>query len=106
MIWESNEEVANLKDKYRVTILHNACEISKAHDKKLPTNACLVHYLDMKKGEEHYSDHYDIVMGNRVDIFDCYYDKLGKNKLKAIGWTQGNVSPGLFDKARYLKANK
>ena len=49
MIWESNEEVANLKDKYRVTVLHHACEVSKAHDKKLPTNACLVHYLDMKK---------------------------------------------------------
>ena len=106
MIWDSNEEVNSTATKYSVTLLHIACSPETANSKKLPTNACLVHYLDMKKGEEHYSDHYDIVMGNRVDIFDCYYDKLGKNKLKAIGWTQGNGSPGLFDKARYLKANK
>ena len=106
MIWDSNEEVNSTATKYSVTLLHIACSPETANSKKLPTNACLVHYLDMKKGEEHYSDHYDIVMGNKVDIFDCYYDKLGKNKLKAIGWTQGNVSPGLFDKARYLKANK
>ena len=40
MIWESNEEVANLKDKYRVTVLHHACEVSKAHDKKT-SNKCM-----------------------------------------------------------------
>tara|TARA_B000000557_G_scaffold25482_1_gene18889 strand:- start:415 stop:735 length:321 start_codon:yes stop_codon:yes gene_type:complete len=106
MIWESNEEVANLKDKYRVTVLHHACEVSKAHDKKLPTNACLVHYLDMKKGEEHYSDHYDIVMGNKVDIFDCYYDKIGSKHLKAIGFCGGTVSPGNFDTKTYLSSSK
>ena len=105
MIWDSNEEVNQTASKYSVTIPHIACEPDAAKNKKLPTNACIVHYLDMKKGDEHFSDHYDIVMGNKVDIFDCYYDKLGKRKLKSIGWTQGNVKPGLFDKARYLKAS-
>ena len=62
MIWESNEEVAKVKEKYTVTILHHNCERSAANNKKLPTNACIVHYLDMKKGEEHYSDHYDICL--------------------------------------------
>ena len=62
MIWESNDEVAKVKDEYRVTILNVACNPELSKNKKLPTNACLVHYLDMKKGEEHYSDHYDIVI--------------------------------------------
>ena len=70
MIWNSNEEIASIKDKYTVILLHSACDYAVSRSKKLPTNACLVHYLDMKKGEEHYSDHYDIVMGSKVNIFD------------------------------------
>ena len=105
MIWESNEEVNQTATKYSINILHTNCPRDTANSKKLPTNACLVVYADMKKGEEHFSDHYDIVMGSKVDIFNCYYDKLGKNKLKAIGWTKGNVAPGNFSKTAYLKAN-
>ena len=51
MIWESNDEVAKVKDDYRVTILNVGCDKSLAENKKLPTNACLVHYLYMKIGE-------------------------------------------------------
>ena len=106
MIWESNDEVAKVKDEYRVTILNVACNPELSKNKKLPTNACLVHYLDMKKGEEHYSDHYDIVMGNRVDIFDCYYDKLGSKHLKSIGFTGGTIAPGNFNTGAYLKGSQ
>ena len=106
MIWESNDEVAKVKDDYRVTILNVGCDRSLAENKKLPTSACLVHYLDMKKGEEHYSDHYDIVMGNRVDIFDCYYDKLGSKHLKGLGFCGGNVPPGNFNTGAYLKTSQ
>ena len=106
MIWESNDEIAQVKDKYTITILHAACDPSLAQSKKLPTNACIVHYLDMKKGEEHYSDHYDIVIGSKVDIFDCYYDKLGSKHLKAIGFCGGTVSPGNFDTKSYLAGSQ
>jgi hypothetical protein len=106
MIWESNEEVAKVKEKYTVTILHHNCEKSAANNKKLPTNACIVHYLDMKKGEEHYSDHYDIVMGSKVNIFDCYYDKIGSKHLKGIGFCGGTISPGNFDTKAYLASSK
>ena len=106
MIWESNDEIAQVKDKYTITILHTACDPSLAQSKKLPTNACIVHYLDMKKGEEHYSDHYDIVIGSKVDIFDCYYDKLGSKHLKAIGFCGGTVSPGNFDTKSYLAGSQ
>ena len=106
MIWTSNNEVQTTAEKYDIKILEANCDPSKAQNKQLPTNSYLVTYLDMNPGASQYSQHYDIVTGKRVDIFDCYYDKLGKNKLKANGWTKGNVAPGLFDKAKYLKANK
>jgi len=106
MIWESNDEIAQAKDKYTITVLHAACDPSLAQSRKLPTNACIVHYLDMKKGEEHYSDHYDIVMGGKVNIFDCYYDKLGSKHLKDIGFCGGTVSPGNFDTKAYLAASQ
>ena len=85
MIWESNDEVGKVKDKYSLTVLHVGCTRKEAENKKLPTNSYLVHYLDMKKGSEHYEDHYDVVMGTKVNIFDCYYDKIG-SRLKSIGF--------------------
>ena len=54
---------------------------------------------------EHYEDHYDIVMGTKVNIFDCYYDKIGK-RLKSIGYTGGSVNPSQFDTKAYLKTSK
>tara|TARA_B100000927_G_scaffold269303_1_gene244657 strand:- start:355 stop:672 length:318 start_codon:yes stop_codon:yes gene_type:complete len=105
MIWESNDEVAQVKDKYSLTILNAGCSLQDAQNKKLPTNSYLVTYLDMKKGSEHYEDHYDIVMGTKVNIFDCYHDKIGK-RLKAIGYTGGSVNPSQFDTKAYLKTSK
>ena len=102
MIWESNDEVGKVKDKYSLTVLHVVCTRKEAENKKLPTNSYLVHYLDMKKGSEHYEDHYDVVMGTKVNIFDCYYDKIG-SRLKSIGFTGGSVNPSQFDTKAYLK---
>ena len=49
MIWESNEEVAKVKEKYTVTILHHNCERSAANNKKLPTNAeIIIHFHCLK----------------------------------------------------------
>ena len=102
MIWESNDVVGKVKDKYSLTVLHVGCTRKEAENKKLPTNSYLVHYLDMKKGSEHYEDHYDVVMGTKVNIFDCYYDKIG-SRLKSIGFTGGSVNPSQFDTKAYLK---
>ena len=102
MIWESNDEVGKVKDKYSLTVLHVGCTRKEAENKKLPTNSYLVHYLDMKKGSEHYEDHYDVVMGTKVNIFDCYYDKIG-SRLKSIGFTGGSVNQSQFDTKAYLK---
>ena len=106
MIWGSNDEVNEYASQYGITILNIACAREASQNKKLPTNALLVHYLDLEKDGEHLVDTYDIVMGAKVDVFDCYYDKLGKNKLKAIGFCGGTISPQQFDSKSYLKSGK
>ena len=105
MIWESIDEMGQVKDKYSLTVLNVNATKEQTQNKKLPTNSYVVHYLDMKKGSEHYEDHYDIVMGTKVNIFDCYYDKIGK-RLKSIGYTGGSVNPSQFDTKAYLKTSK
>ena len=59
-----------------------------------------------KDGSEEFADHYDIVMGVKMDVFNCYYDKLRDGKrIRDIGWCDGGVSPPLFDKKSYLKTS-
>ena len=76
MIWTSNNEVQTTAEKYDIKILEANCDPSKAQNKQLPTNSYLVTYLDMNPGASQYSQHYDIVTGKRVDIFDCYYERV------------------------------
>ena len=106
MIWEGNQEIEEVADKYQLTFLHIDCSKDKADDKKLPTNAWLVTYLDRKDGSEEFTDHYDVVMGVKMDVFNCYYDKLRDgSRIKHIGWCNGGISPPLFDKKSYLKTS-
>ena len=53
MIWESNDEMGQVKDKYSLTVLNVNATKEQTQNKKLPTNSYVVHYLDMKKGSEH-----------------------------------------------------
>ena len=62
MIWEGNQEIEEVSDKYSLTFLHIDCNSDKRKDKKLPTNAWIVTYLDRKDGSEEFADHYDIVL--------------------------------------------
>ena len=106
MIWEGNQEIEEVADKYSLSFLHIDCTSDKKLDKKLPTNAWIVTYLDRKDGSEEFAPHYDIVMGVKMDVFNCYYDKLRDGKrIRDIGWCDGGVSPPLFDKKSYLKTS-
>ena len=100
MIWEGNQEIEEVADKYALTFLHIDCTSDKKKDKKLPTNAWIVTYL------EDDAPHHDIVMGVKMDVFNCYYDKLRDGKrIRDIGWCDGGISPPLFDKKSYLKTS-
>ena len=73
-----------------VIVLHEKCEISKADDKKLPSDSFIVTYEQDKELK------YDIIRASaQVDVFDAYYDKY-KN-VKNIKWTKGIISPRTYD---------
>ena len=82
MIWEGNQEIEEEADNYSLTFLHIDCTSDKKKDKKLPTNAWIVTYL------EDNAPHYDIVMGVKMDVFNCYYDRGSAEALQiSILWS-------------------
>lgn len=74
-----------------MNIIHKDCDVSLAKDKSLPTNSYIIKYLN--KGKETF----DIVQaGSFVEVFDAYYDEYGKETIKSIKWTNGNVNPRIW----------
>ena len=69
-------------------------------NKKLPRNSYVVSY--MANGVVHN----DIIVGDKTNIFDCYYDSLGKGSIQSIMYTDGQVPAKLFDKKKYLNSNR
>ena len=99
MMWDSNDQVPIMEDRYSISVLQVDCTPDKAEDTRLPRDAYLVTY--MVNGVQKY----DIVSGLMGDIFDCYYDKLGKGSVQSIKWTNGKVVSKLFNKKEYLKSS-
>lgn len=65
-------------------VIHKNCDKNLAKDKSLPKNSYIIEYrIDDELT-------YDIIMGNSiVEIFDFYYDQLGKDSIVSILWTEG-----------------
>ena len=106
MIWDSNDEIGIQQDKHSLVFLNINCDKELSENRALPTNAWIVTYLDTKKDSDELVECHDIVMGVKIDIFNCYYDKLRDGKrIKNIGWCNGGISPPLFDKKSYLKTS-
>jgi|TARA_B100001093_G_scaffold510092_1_gene575331 hypothetical protein len=98
-VWGKNQDVPEKSEKYGITVLEIDCERSLAKNTKLPRNSYLVTY--MENGVEHH----DIIIGLKVNIFDCYYDSLGRGSLQSIEYTNGNVTAKLFDANKYIDAS-
>ena len=77
-VWAKNDDVPEKQDKYGIVVLEIDCDKKLADNPKLPRNSYIVTY--MTDGVEHH----DIIIGLKVNIFDCYYDSLGKGSLKSI----------------------
>jgi hypothetical protein len=80
-----------LPSKYGCQILFQDTTLEQAKDPSLPSDAYLVYYklnekicLDLCRS------------GRKVDIFDFYYDKYGKNSLQKIMWGYGRVNPRVW----------
>ena len=69
-VWGKNQDVPDKQEKYNIVVLEIDCDKKLADNPKLPRNSYLVTY--MTDGVEHH----DIIIGLKVNIFDCYYDCL------------------------------
>ena len=98
-VWAKNEDVPEKQDKYNIVVLEIDCDKKLADNPKLPRNSYIVTY--MTDGVEHH----DIIIGLKVNIFDCYYDSLGKGSLQSIEYTRGQITAKLFDAKKYIDAS-
>lgn len=75
-----------------MNVIHKNCEKNLAKNKALPRNSYLVTYLIDEEVT------YDIVQANSfVEVFDHYYDQLGKGSIQGIVWTDGAVNPKTYN---------
>lgn len=69
-------------------LIHKDCDKSLAKDRSLPRNSYIITYVQDEITK------YDIVQASSfVEVFDNYYDNLGKDSIKKIQWTDGTVNP-------------
>ena len=88
IIW-SKKEKEESKEKYGCEIVIENGSPNEVATTNAPTDSYIAHYVHEDK------DHYDLVRGTRVKIFDMYYDKF-KSGLKSIKYGSGNVKPALW----------
>ena len=89
----TEEQVSRMKDSSVVVIL-TGCDDKAAEDKSLPTTSYLI---ECKDGEREWKD---IVMGDRVPIFDSYWDTFKKNVIQDMKWTSGTMNPKTWGKIK------
>ena len=84
-MWSSEER--KLISSYGCQLLVEDADKEQQQDKKFPTDTVIVTYNTEGKV------HKDLVRGPRVNIFDLYYDKFGKDALQSIDFGSGTVNP-------------
>ena len=90
--------VAEEKQESKIQPSDYSCEIllektteEKATDKSFPTDAYIVRYV------ENETQHLDVTRCYKmVNIFDMYYDKYGKDSIKAIDFGHGTIKPSQY----------
>ena len=87
-MWTKAEKEES-KEKYGCEIVIENGSLNEVRTTNAPTDSYIAHYIHDDR------DHYDLVRGTRVKIFDMYYDKF-KSGLKSIEYGSGNVKPNLW----------
>jgi hypothetical protein len=88
--WTTHEKEIS-RSRYGCEILKERCTPQDAKDNSLPLDAYLITYFADGK------ICYDITRsGKRVNIFDMYYDKFGKDSIQDIRWADGKINPKLW----------
>ena len=86
-IW-SAEERKNISSNYGCQLLVDDANEEQVRERKLPTDTMIVSYKTEGKV------HRDLVRGSKVNIFDLYYDKFGKDGIQKIDYGHGTINPG------------
>jgi hypothetical protein len=94
------EEKKDIPPLYGCEILLENTTIQTVKDPSFPTDAYIVRYE--VKGKQYI----DLCRGNRIRIFDLYYDKFGPNTIQRIEWGYGRVSPKLWGYKAPTKSKK
>jgi len=88
---EEKQESKIQPSDYSCQILLEKTTEDKATDKSFPTDAYLVRYV------ENGTQHLDVTRCYKmVNIFDMYYDKYGKDSIKAIEFGHGTIKPNQY----------
>ena len=84
-IWSSEERksVSN----YGCQLLVDGASEDQVQDRKLPTDTMIITYKTEGK------IYRDLVRGPRVNVFDLYYDKFGKDSIQKIDYGHGTINP-------------
>lgn len=94
------EEKKTIPPLYGCEILLENTTLDNANDSSFPSDAYIVTYeINGKKC-------IDLCRGNRVSIFDMYYDKFGSNVLQNITWGNGRITPNLWGYKAPTKSKK
>ena len=83
--WSAEEK--KLVSSYGCQLLVENADKEQLEDKKFPTDTVIITY------ETEGKSHIDLCRGPRVNIFDLYYDKFGKDSVKKIDFGKGTINP-------------
>lgn len=97
----TEDEKKSIPRQYQCEVIYDSATEDQIKDSRLPRDAYLVHYVI--DGEAHI----DVCRGNRrVDIFDLYYDKFGKDTVQLIDFGYGKTNPSLWNRQTSEKPKK
>ena len=85
-VW-SKQERESCKEKYGCEVIIDNGTLDDVSIKHVPTDACIVKYLFEDKVR------FDLTRGNKVSIFDMYYDRFKKDGLQSISYGNGTIKP-------------
>ena len=88
-VW-SKQERESCKEKYGCEVIIDNGTLDDVSIKHVPTDACIVKYLFEDKVR------FDLTRGNKVSIFDMYYDRFKQGAVQSITFGNGNIKPNLW----------
>ena len=85
----STEEKKQIQTYGCQLLVENATK-EQVQEKGVPSDAMIVTYRSEEKV------HQDLCRGSKVNIFDLYFDKFGKDSLVSIDWGHGTINPHMW----------